>query len=112
MVFLRAVTDKRRDSPANSELYNSTSNIFTRDLISRLSAVLIADFFPINAMDMQTWETDPETLVNEELRCAWRENKRVCKSIFVSAFLSALISHVPKCFLEAYFDIILPLYAQ
>lgn len=77
MIFLRAVIEKRRDS-SNSELYNKTAPIFTRDFVARLSAVLISSFFPTTDEELRIWEEDPEELINSAIRNVWREEKKVC----------------------------------
>eukprot|EP01087_Luapelamoeba_hula_P020336 TRINITY_DN6929_c0_g1_i1.p1 TRINITY_DN6929_c0_g1~~TRINITY_DN6929_c0_g1_i1.p1 ORF type:complete len:1095 (-),score=163.12 TRINITY_DN6929_c0_g1_i1:62-3346(-) len=87
MIFLYAVLQKRRDATSNSELYNLTQGVFTREVISQLSGALILSFFPITQVDLVAWEHNGEAMVTEEIKFAWRTHKRACAEMLFGCLI-------------------------
>lgn len=67
---------------------------FTHAVLSEIIHQLVLNYFPLTFEDLDSWESDPESVVNEEAGESWRYNLRACTEVLYLSLLNEFRSTV------------------
>ncbi|KAK2550355.1 Importin-11 [Acropora cervicornis] len=67
---------------------------FTPAVLSEIIHQLVLNYFPLTSEDLEIWDSDPESVVNEEAGESWRFNLRACTEVLYLSLLNEFRSTV------------------